>query len=162
MKLRYLLFIFFILFSYSAGSQPTETTYLASIARAGYADDASYGPFNIGFSFTYYGIAYTQFHVSSNGLVLFTDDPANISGYEVSIPNSSKPDNFIAAFWDDLVIDGTGKILYTTIGAAPNRKLIIQCKNMGFVGFPAFMGTFSIILYETSNKIQVQYRLISG
>jgi len=66
----------------------------------------------------------------------------------------------IAAFWDDLVIDPSGNILYTTIGAAPNRKLIVQFRNIGFYSGPVYVGTFSVILYETSNKIQVQYRVI--
>lgn len=140
--------------------QPTETIYQGNVIKSGYVNDASYGPFNIGFNFTYFGNTYSQFYVSSNGLVLFTDDPANIAFQETAIPNAAAPNNFIAAFWDDLVVDGTGKILYTTIGAAPNRKLIVQFNNMGFSSFPAYMGSFSVILYETSNVIKVQYRLI--
>src|SRR5665647_2284242 len=141
-------------------AQPSETIFQGTVVRAGYVDDASYGPFNIGFNFTYFGISYSQFYVSSNGLVLFTSDATNISDTEVAIPDPSGPNNFIAAFWDDLVVDGTGKILYTTIGAAPNRKLVIQFTNMGFYGAPAFMGTFEVILNETTNIIQVQYRLV--
>ncbi len=77
-----------------------------------------------------------------------------------AIPDPAAPNNFIAAFWDDLAVDGTGTILYSTIGAAPNRKLIIQFRNMGFHSFPAFMGTFDVILNESSNKIKVQFRII--
>lgn len=141
-------------------AQPPETIYQGTVIKSGSVDDVSYGPFNIGFNFTFFGISYSQFYASSNGLVLFTHDTTNISGAEVAIPDPAGPNNFIAAFWDDLVVDGTGKILYTTIGAAPNRKLIIQFGNMGFYGFPALMGTFAVILNETSNIIQVQYRLI--
>jgi len=160
MKYRNLLTVFLILLSLGVAAQPPETIYQGTVIRSGYVDDASYGPLNIGFNFTYFGNSYSQFYVSSNGLVLFTADAANSSGTEAAISNSAAPNNFIAAFWDDLIVDGTGKILYTTIGAAPNRKLIIQSGNMGFYGFPAFMGTFAVILYESSNIIQVQYRLI--
>ena len=160
MKYRNLLTVFLILLSLGVAAQPPETIYQGTFIRSGYVDDAVYGPLNIGFNFTYFGNSYSQFYVSSNGLVLFTADPLNLSGTEAAIPNSAAPNNFIAAFWDDLIVDGTGKILYTTIGAAPNRKLIIQFGNMGFYGFPAFMGTFAVILYESSNIIQVQYRLI--
>jgi hypothetical protein len=79
---------------------------------------------------------------------------------EVAIPSADAPNNFIAALWDDLVVDNSGRILYTTVGAAPNRKLIIQFTNMGFYPYPVFMGTFIVILHETTNKIQVQYRII--
>jgi hypothetical protein len=160
MKNRVISILILLFIGFKAGAQPPETIYQGTVIKAGYADDVAYGPFNIGFNFTYFGISYSQFYVSSNGLVLFTNDPLNISKDEVAIPNSEAPNNFIAAFWDDLIIDATGKILYTTIGAAPNRKLIIQFTNMGFIGPPALMGTFEVILYETSNIIQVQYRII--
>ena len=160
MKNRIISVLVLVILSSRLIAQPSETIFQGTVVRAGYVDDASYGPFNIGFNFTYFGISYSQFYVSSNGLVLFTSDETNISGTEVAIPDPSGPNNFIAAFWDDLVVDGTGKILYTTIGAAPNRKLIIQFTNMGFYGPPAFMGTFEVILNETTNIIQVQYRLV--
>ena len=146
MKYRNLLSVLLIFLSFGVAAQPPETIYQGTVIRSGYVDDAVYGPLNIGFNFTYFGNSYSQFYVSSNGLVLFTADPLNLSGTEAAIPNSAAPNNFIAAFWDDLIVDGTGKILYTTIGAAPNRKLIIQFGNMGFYGFPAFMGTFAVIL----------------
>ena len=139
-------------------AQPPEIIYPGSIAKTGYASNVSYGPFNIGFSFTFYGNTYTQFYVSSNGLVTFGSGSADQN--EVPIPTPGAPDNYIAAFWDDLVIDPSGSILYSTIGAAPNRKLVIQFRNMGFYPFPVYTGTFATILHETTNKIQVQYRLI--
>ncbi len=159
MKINYILIItFLITFSAPAFSQPTEVTYLGNVAKSGNVNNATYGPFNIGFNFTFFGNSYTQFYVSSNGLVLF--GAGSTDATEDPIPTAGTPNNFIAAFWDDLTVDGTGNILYTTIGAAPNRKLVIQFRNMGFYPYPAFFGTFSAILYETTNNIQVQYRLI--
>jgi hypothetical protein len=72
----------------------------------------------------------------------------------------ASPNNFIAAFWDDVVITPSGKILYTTIGAAPNRKCIVQWTNMGFYSSTVLMGTFSVILYEATGEIRIQYRSI--
>lgn len=158
MKLRSILVIGMLLTFSAAIAQPPEIIYLGSTARSGYTNNGSYGPLNIGFSFTYFGNSYTQFYVSTNGLVMF--GAGSVDGTEDPIPSVSTPNNFIAPFWDDLVIDGTGNILYTTVGAAPNRKLIIQFRNMGFYPFPAFFGTFSVVLYETTNTIQLQYRLI--
>jgi hypothetical protein len=158
MSRRLILILVIVLTGVMVAAQPSETTYQGNVAKSGYDNNASYGPFNIGFNFTYFGNTYTQFYVSSNGLVSFEagyDDPLN-----VSIPDVALPNNFIAAFWDDLAIDPSGNILYTTIGAAPNRKLIVQFRNMGFYGGPVYMGTFSVILYETSGSIQVQYRII--
>jgi gliding motility-associated-like protein len=153
-----LLIIAFLLLPVILYGQPAELTYAGTIAKDGYARNKTYGPFNTGFNFTFYGNSFNQFYVNSNGRVTF--GAGSISSVPTPIPTADTINNFIAPFWDDLVIDPSGNILYTTIGATPNRKCIIQFKNMGFYTNPVFMGTFSVILYETTNKIQIQYRLI--
>jgi hypothetical protein len=157
MKIRILLIIGWLI-CINGNTQPPETTYLGNVAKSGYENDAYYGPFDIGFSFVFFGNSYTQFYVSSNGLVSFGTGSSD--GSPDPIPTAGAPNNMIAAFWDDLTVSYTGKILYTTIGAAPNRKLIVQSLNMNFYNIPALFGTFSVILYETTNIIQVQFRLI--
>jgi gliding motility-associated-like protein len=158
MRYIYLTIVLLCLSLLTARAQVTETTYPGTIVYEGYYDDGSWGPYNIGFTFTFYGNNYSQFHVSSNGLVMFGTGSGDYT--EDPIPYSDLPNNFISAFWDDIVIDPSGKILYTTIGAAPNRKCIIQWTNMGFWASPVLMGTFAVILYEGSNDIQIQYRSI--
>lgn len=155
---RLLLLTSIFLVCFSASAQPPEVIYQGAIAKDGYANNVSYGPFNIGFNFTFYGNSYSQFYASSNGLVTF--GAGSNSATEAPIPSSGAPNNFIAPFWDDLTIEESGTIMYTTIGAAPNRKCVIQFRNIGFYPSPVFMGTFQVILYETTNIIQVQYRLI--
>ena len=147
----------------SAFALPEETRYTGAIAvenpDTGYIDDVSYGPFNIGFNFTYFGTTYTQFNPTSNGLVCLGGTSTNAFS-NVSFPDPSTPP-CIGAFWDDIVISAhslAGIVMYKTIGTAPNRKLVIQFNNMGFYARSYLLGTFSVILYETSNTIQVQYR----
>jgi len=158
MKIRYIFFQLFVIFWCPLAAQPPETIYLGNIAKSGYANNASYGPFDIGFDFTFFGNTYSQFWVSSNGLI--TLGTGSYDATEDPIPSADLPNNFIAPFWDDLIIDPFGNILYKTIGASPNRKLIIQFRNMGFFTTPQYLGTFSVILYEIDNKIQIQYRTI--
>lgn len=158
MRYIYLTILLTCLSMLSAKAQVSETTYPGTIVYEGYYDDGSWGPFNIGFTFSFYGNSYTQFHVSSNGLVMFGSGSGDYT--EDPIPSTGTPNNFISAFWDDIVIDPSGKILYTTIGAAPNRKCIIQWTNMGFYSSTVLMGTFAVILYEGTNNIQIQYRSI--
>jgi gliding motility-associated-like protein len=158
MKSRIIIIAAAIMLNLAANAQPPETIYLGNVAKTGYADDESYGPFNIGFTFTFFGNNYTQFYINSNGMINFGS--ASIDETEDDIPNAATPNNFIAPFWDDMVVDPSGKILYTTIGASPSRKLAVQFLNMGFYTSPIFMGTFTVILYETSNIIQIQYRQI--
>ena len=143
-------------------AQPPETVYDGTLIERGYRqniDLTSSGPFDIGFNFTFFGNSYDQFYVNVNGLVMFTE-PDGFYNNEVTIPDPAVPNNYIAAFWDNLTISERGNVMYRTIGTSPNRKCIIQYNNMGFNPFPFLFGTFSVILYETTNIIQVQYRLI--
>jgi len=158
MKYVYAILFFLFLLSSAAKGQPPEIIYPATVVYEGYYDDRSWGPLNIGFNFTFYGNIYNRFYVTSNGLVIFGSGSNDYT--EDPVPFPSTPNNFIAAFWDDIVINPSGKILYTTIGASPNRKCIIQWTNMGFYSSTVLMGTFSVILYEGSNNIQIQYRSI--
>lgn len=158
MKYRNVILFFLFFACYTIKAQPPETIYLGTIVYEGYYDDRSWGPFNIGFNFSFYNNSYNRFFVTSNGLIMFGSGSNDYT--EDPIPSTGSPNNFIAAFWDDIVINPSGKILYTTIGASPNRKCIIQWTNMGFYASTVLMGTFSVILYEGSNNIQVQYRSI--
>jgi hypothetical protein len=147
-----------ILLSFSAVSQVTETYYQGTLVVEGYALNKSYGPFELGFNFEYFGNTFSQFYVSSNGLIAF--GAGSTSRLNSPIPTAATPNNFIAAFWDSLQVDDYGSIMYSTVGAAPARKCIIQFRNIGFSPFPVFMGSFQVILTESTNKIHVQYRLI--
>jgi len=158
MKNGFIILFSLFLLSYVSKAQPPEIIYPGTIVYEGYYDDRSWGPLNIGFNFTFYGNTYNRFYVTSNGLIIFGSGSNDYT--EDPIPFASSPNNFIAAFWDDIVINSSGKILYTTIGASPNKKCIIQWTNMGFYSSSVLLGTFSVILYEGSNNIQIQYRSI--
>jgi hypothetical protein len=157
---KFRIFLALVLLSASTLSfgLPEETEYLGVIARSGYFDDGAWGSFPIGFNFTFFGNTYSNFYVTSNGLVMFGSGSTRY--INADIPSTVNPDNYIAPFWDDLVIHSTGDIMYQTVGTAPNRKLIIQFTNMSFWNSPVLLGTFQVILYEGSNNIQVQYRSI--
>ncbi|MFZ1685517.1 MAG: T9SS type A sorting domain-containing protein [Candidatus Zixiibacteriota bacterium] len=151
-----------------ASSLPPEVYYPAEIAFQGYMDDGSWGPFPIGFNFPFFDSTYTEFYVTSNGFLAFDSagleisDGSGWSEYGNScLPNASTPNGMICAFWNDIVVHQNGGVIYyQAIGEAPNRKLVVQCTNMGQYGEPTLLGTFFFILYETSNEIQIQYRII--
>ena len=153
-----ILILFVLTVSKKSHSLPVETEYPGTLVFQGYFDDRSWGPFNIGFNFSFFCNNYSQFYVTSNGLVMFGEGSTVYTN--VDIPNTQKPNNYIAPFWDDLIIHATGAIHYSTVGTAPNRKLIVQYTNMAFWNSPVLLGTFQVILYEGSNKIQTQYRSI--
>ena len=128
-KVRTLLILLFISKMPFTRAQ-VVTKYMGTVIYSGQADDRRWGPLPIGFNFDFFGNTYTEFFVSSNGQVLFGAGSNAFS--DASIPDDKRPDNYIAPFWDDLIIHTSGDIMYQTIGTAPNRKLVVQFSNMSF------------------------------
>lgn len=121
-------------------------------------DDTSGGPFPIGFNFTFYGNRYTAFNISTNGMITFGSRTSDLS--PDSIPDTWTPNNFIAAYWDDLYVN-TGEIMYQTIGSAPDRQMVVQYSNVTELSSSQLM-TFEIVLCEGKGDVWLQYLTLSG
>jgi hypothetical protein len=148
---------------YGKRTDPYDVTYPNYPANANYtqgtaipsSDDVTHGPFNIGFSFTYFGNTYTQFYVGSNGWIGFS--PNQTSGYVAAyIPNASSPMNTILGDWEDLY-PGNANIFYTTLGTAPNRSLVVSFNQVPHYGCRSNLHTFQFIIYETTGVIDINY-----
>jgi hypothetical protein len=135
--------------TYSTAASYTTGTVIPS------SDDVTHGPFNIGFTFTYFGNNYTQFYVGSNGWIGFTANQT--TGYTAAfIPNASSPLNAILADWEDL-LPGSSNIRYTTIGTSPNRKLVVSFNQVPHYSCNTNLHTFQFVLFEGSNVIEINY-----
>ena len=88
------------------------------------SDDALSSAIPIGFSFTYFGTAYTSLKVSSNGFIAL--DPA-ASGSLNSNGWGSNP-KLIAPLWDDLS-GSVGTASYRLTGTTGSRILTIEWLN---------------------------------
>ena len=133
---------------------PTSLSYTTGTTIPS-SDDATHGPFNIGFSFTYFGNTYTQFYVGSNGWIGFTANQT--TGYTAAfIPNAGSPLNAILADWEDL-LPGSSNIRYTTTGTSPNRKLTVSFNQVPHYGCNTNLHTFQFVLSEGSNIIEINY-----
>ena len=141
--------------------------------------DGVYSPMlNIGFDFCFFGQSYSQFYVCSNGWLSFTPqvvDPSWVSNglfntqlnaYPFNpLPNTTynNPKNCIFGAWQDWNPVSTfgGSIKYQTQGTAPNRKLIVSWVEVPLQGQlynssnSNDNGNFHIILYESTNTIEV-------
>ena len=152
----------------SNAPDPTVTFNWADISASGadvgfyYGDDDYGGPFAIGFDFEFYGNTYSEFYVSTNGLVSL--GAPTYSAYNDPIPSTWTPNNFVAPFWDDLCADywpyNTGSVYYETIGASPDMQLVVQWHEVSLYGDYDLM-TFQAILNETG-EIWFQYLTMSG
>ncbi len=121
----------------------------------GSGDDANHGPFDLGFTFSYYDNDYTSVRVCTNGWISFT--ATNTTYSNQTMPNTSAPNNIIAPFWDDLNPNSGGTIYYYQDLA--NARFVIE-----WDGVPHFPSgnpeTFQVIL-NADGSIVYQYETVS-
>lgn len=133
--------------------------------------DDRYSPaFPIGFPFVFFGTAYNNLVVSSNGYLSFDASLAN-TGSHWNIINGGTPQDLPSTFYDRALIMGpyhdidvgvttspSRLISYQTAGLAPYRRWILN-----YYRIPLFSGvcnnlfenTHQIILYESTGIIDV-------
>ena len=124
--------------------------------------DDSYSPVqNLGFSFNFFGNNYTSCVVSQNGYISF--NVANASAFSPwsitsAIPGNTNVLNSIMGFYCDIypgLTTSPGVIETATIGTAPNRKYVVNFCGCAMFSCTTLLASFQIILYETSNEIEV-------
>jgi hypothetical protein len=118
------------------------------------------------FPFSFYGQSYALVCVSSNGAIYFVPSAASCTGVNdfanidlaLTTPNDWPA---LFPFWTDLTFQmpGAGSVFYQTIGASPNRRLVVQWNN-ALPSASANAVTFQAILSEGSNNILFQYKTV--
>jgi len=118
-------------------------------------DDSQQGPFNIGFTFCFFGQTYSQFYVGSNGWISFSPgQPTTFTTQTIPTGNINVPKNCIMGPWQDWHPGIGGQIRYQTTGVAPCRKLTVSWTNMPMFSCTNNLGTFHIVIYESTNYIE--------
>jgi hypothetical protein len=146
-----------------AGS-PNIATWPANNIRYTPTTTTNYIPNNassaipIGFTFNFYGNNYTNLYVGSNGFLSFTNSSmtSNVNG---NIMTGTNPDNVVALFWEDLVCDSIPRsvVWRATTGSTGSRVFTLEFYRMRRWNGGSNTYTGQIKLYETSNRIEVQY-----
>ena len=127
-------------------------------------DDATAGPYNIGFNFPFYCQSYNQFWVNSNGWISFVNPyPATTAAQErtaQTLPPSAadmNPQKMIVLMMGDYYLSpgGAGNIKYFVSGTAPNRVFVVQ-----FIGMQEFFTagvttSGEMHMYEGSGVIDI-------
>jgi|GEM_PF-1257355 len=125
-------------------------------------DETASAVTNIGFDFFLMGNRYAQFSVSSNGIIQLGSTAVSGSLYVASSGTTASPR--ISALGGDLQTGSLGKIHMKTVGAAPNRTLVIEFLNMNLYYVSTVYGndaTFQVRLYETSGIVEFVYGSVS-
>jgi hypothetical protein len=122
----------------------------------GLGDDDHIYPISLPFSFDFYGTAYTDLAVGSNGTVYFEDQYLGLANEAIPGTNSYGVNRFIAGYWDDLNPGAGGEIYHQVLGVAPNRQMIVQWQDVPHFGTTDTV-TYQVILIEGNNDILVNY-----
>lgn len=122
----------------------------------GTSDDGLSAALPLGFSFNFYGTAFTSVKVGSNGYLSFTT--TNTAYTNQGIPTAAEPNNLLAAFWDDLNPGSAGTVKYLADGA--NQRFIVQ-----YTGVPIYQTTsyqtFQVIIHA-DGRIKYQYQTVAA
>jgi hypothetical protein len=127
-------------------------------------DDAVSGAITLPFSFNFYGTAYTQVFVYTNGFVQLGTSSASSTTYGQLLPSATAPNNIIAGVFSDLNATA-GQITTYTTGSSPNRVFTVYYNNVAFYSSSTtYTGNtnFQILLYETTNILEVHVGNVTG
>jgi len=116
-------------------------------------DDAS-ATVPLPFGFFFYGKTYSNAFVSTNGNLNFL--AANTAFSNVAIPSTGAPNAAIYPLWDDLIVDGSSRMLTKVSGTAPNREFLVEWRNATFFSASARVD-FEAVLSE-NGEISLRYR----
>jgi hypothetical protein len=144
-----------------------SNSYTASTTGINIGDDRWSSVIALPFSFTFYGTAYNNLLISTNGTVTFNTTYANwwCSWWPwiISQPSTWPADetNTINGPWIDLYIYDGGTIKYSTVGTAPNRIFVVEYCNVAYWGgwwspwnCSGVSFTGQTLLYEGTNIIE--------
>ncbi|MBS1742523.1 MAG: fibronectin type III domain-containing protein, partial [Bacteroidetes bacterium] len=126
------------------------TTGTTTIVAADLDDNIGTSPVSIGFDFYFYGLRWTQFSATSNGIITLGSTAPSTTLYAISSGSTTTPR--LSPFAADLRTGAGGKVHYKVVGTAPNRCLVIEFNNMSllYVATPGSNdGTYQARFYES-------------
>jgi hypothetical protein len=113
---------------------------------------------SIGFTFTFYGVEYTEVWVNSNGNLTFNG--CNRAWWHPDVPDGANV--LVAPLYGDFNPWGGGDVYVNTIGTEPNRRFVVTWVDVPEFGAPSSEGnTFQVQLIERRNIIVFGYKGLS-
>ena len=121
-------------------------------------DDTWSSVITLPFTFCFYGNSYNQIIAGANGVISF--DLTNAGGYcpwsySTTCPSSSLPMNSIFGVFHDLHPGVGGSMYYAILGTYPCRTFVVNWYNIPMYSCTSLYATHQIVIYETSNIIEV-------
>ncbi len=113
--------------------------------------DDAVGQVDLPFSFFWYGQTTDAVWADTNGMLTVTPHSVADGYAETALPDSAPPNGVIAPFWNDLVVDSYASIRTEVLGAAPNRRVVIEWRNVHMYGYRSQRVSFQVILAENGD-----------
>lgn len=121
------------------------------------AKDEGLALVNLPFDVHFYGSAYTQLQISSNGFITFDPTFSDFTWGNQYLPDPATPNSIIAPFWDDLDGTAAGEIFYEHVG----DRFIIQWHNWDYWGGNDPTMIFQVVLFQNTSKILFAYQHVA-
>ena len=149
---------------YSVSSIPFEPPFpfLGGTPVAVNIDDRWSNAIALPFDFCFYGELYTQMVIGSNAVVSFDlaqNSPDSFCqwSFSESIPNTNLFHTTIFGPYMDIhpATGDEGKINWTVFGESPYRTMVVNFANIKYYSCNSLFLTSQIVMYETTNVIEV-------
>ena len=121
------------------------------------------------FTFTFYGTTATQFWLQSQGTMGVGPPKTGFitpDGYPACGPAGQGDPSLdypaIVAFGDETLSTGPQGVCYATTGTAPNQQFVATWKEATDSEDTGSVLTFSIVLTQTTNTVDLMYETLSG
>ncbi|MGH3715574.1 MAG: PQQ-dependent sugar dehydrogenase [Micromonosporaceae bacterium] len=110
--------------------------------------DDAVAKLDLPFSFSWYGTPTSAVWVDTNGMLTVAAHTKE-QGYTYNpLPTPAGPNGIIAPFWNDMVVDSYASVRTSVVGAAPNRQVVIEWRNVAMYSYRSHRVTFSVVLGE--------------
>lgn len=130
----------------------------------GTLDDGRWENIPLPFTFIFYGTSFNSIHITTNGWIGMGSTNTTSTGLGAVIPAAGLPNNVIHAITSDLTFAGAANaaaLQYFTVGSAPNRKFVVDYRDLTFFSATG-TATVQVILYETTNVVEIHTSICSN
>ncbi|MEZ4405946.1 MAG: hypothetical protein R3A52_05675 [Polyangiales bacterium] len=127
------------------------------LAGSSLDDNHAMAAITIPWSFQFYGTGYTAIWPSTNGYAVF-GTTAPMDRFSATLPLTTEGP-LAAPFFADLVLRAMNSGICTaTVGAAPNRRLVVEWQDAQEIDTDSTHLTFELILNESGNTVDFLYQ----
>ncbi|GGW48578.1 LamG domain-containing protein [Alishewanella tabrizica] len=133
--------------------------------QTGFPADDDKQVVNLGFTFNFGGVNYTQVRILANGSLQFgADTQFHRQFNNTNLPVNTLPpsctnctagtqaDRLILVYWDDINPALGGTVRYQTKGTGPNRRFVVSWENVPHFSLPG-QYSFQVILFENGEFV---------